>query len=65
MDSVGQVTGLSSGVDEAGVLSGVTMAEGVPSAPAMGEEGFMVQHPRAAHGLQRKRYVYCVRLFAI
>ena len=39
MDSVGQVTGLSSGVDEAGASSGVTMAEGVPSAPAMGEEG--------------------------
>ena len=65
MDSVGQVTGLSSGVDEAGALSGVTMAEGVPSAPAMGEEGGHGSTPARSTRAAKKRYVYCVRLFAI
>ena len=51
MDSVGQVTGLS---------SGVLMAEGVPSAPAMGEEeGHSSTPARSTRAAKKKVCLLC------
>ena len=60
MDSVGQVTGLSSGVAMAGVSSGVSMAEGVPSALAMGEEeGHGSTPARSTRAAKKKVCLLC------